>query len=71
MFGITVNHFGLGGWRPFCLGPPSAKVFIRKGDNLGATVQLLLLPVGQGKPIAITEMQGGEEKSVTKRVLLS
>lgn len=46
-------------------------MFIRKGDNLGATVQLLLLPVGQGKPIAITEMQGGEEKSVTKRVLLS
>lgn len=44
---------------------------MRKGDNLGAMVQLLLLPMGQGKPIAIIEMQGGKERSVTKRVLLS
>lgn len=66
-----MNHSGLGGKRPFCLGPPSAKVFMRKGDNLGATVQLLPLPMGPGKPIATTEMQGEEERSATKRVLLS
>lgn len=44
---------------------------MRKGDNLGATVQLLPLPMGPGKLIATTEMQGEEERSATKRVLLS
>lgn len=71
LFGITVNYSVLGGWRPFCLGSPCAEMFMRKGGKLGATGQLLPLPMGQEEPIAASEGWGGEGRNVPKRVLLS
>lgn len=62
LLGIIVNFSVLEGWRPFCLGPPSAETFMKKGSNFRAAIYLLPLPMGQWEPSATSRHLREEEE---------